>query len=78
MNSYEQELLSFMVTWAPFGGPQDEDAFPRFGLAVEQLWDRFARMVLSLESRATELEGYDTELLWRARRLLSAAPVSAA
>jgi hypothetical protein len=44
LNAYDRHVLNFVLTWAPFGGHSDDDAFPEFGLDAQQLWDRFEQI----------------------------------
>jgi hypothetical protein len=71
MDSFDRHLVQFLVTWAPFGGPADEDTYPRFGLRGRRLWNRFDRIVARAESVLPELEDDDAELIERARALIA-------
>jgi hypothetical protein len=70
MDSFDRHLVQFVVTWAPFGGPTDEDTYPRFGLRGGRLWNRFNRIVASAESVLPELEEGDAKLIGQARALI--------
>jgi hypothetical protein len=71
MDSYDRHLVQFVVTWAPFGGPIDEDTYPRFGLRGRRMWNRFHRIVASAESVLAELEDDDADLIRQARALIA-------
>lgn len=49
LDKFDREILLFALEWAPFGGPEEEDVFPRFGLTTAQLRER----VLAIINRAT-------------------------
>lgn len=44
LNEFDRHLLHFFLTWAPFGGPSDEDTFPRFGCDAASGRRRFERV----------------------------------
>lgn len=69
MDAYDRHLVAFVLTWAPFGGPLDEDAFPRFGLSGRALYDRFHRIIAAAHSHMYELDELDEELVRRACEL---------
>lgn len=45
MDQFDTYLVEYMLAWAPFGGPPPEDAFPRFGMNIDQLWVRFDEII---------------------------------
>jgi hypothetical protein len=52
MDRFEQEILSFMRSWAPYGGPPpDEEILPEFGMTREQLIDRFHQILAAQNAR---------------------------
>ncbi len=76
MNAFDRHLLSFVLTWVPFGGPCDEDTFPRFGLSAEATRKRFARIIVRAGARAEALAGEDAALMRRASQYLQESPAS--
>jgi hypothetical protein len=70
MDAFDRHLVQFVVTWAPFGGPADEDTYPRFGLRGRKLWNRFNRIVANAESLLPELGEDDAELIEQARAII--------
>ncbi|AQA07178.1 MULTISPECIES: hypothetical protein [Mycobacteriales] len=50
MDQSEREILEFVILWAPFGGPDDEEVFVRFGISVPQLYERFDSTVRRLSA----------------------------
>ena len=70
MDAFDRHLVQFVVTWAPFGGPVDEDTYPRFGLSGRRMWNRFHRIVAAAELVLCELEDDDAELIRQARTVI--------
>lgn len=69
MDSFDRQIMQFMLVWAPFGGPPEEDVFPRFGLTKTQLGQRFDEIASALMSSGAEPTGCDAELLTLIRRI---------
>ncbi|WP_142282869.1 hypothetical protein [Mycobacterium aquaticum] len=60
-----------MVDWAPYGGPDEEDTLPRFGMDVHRLKARFVELVTELTRHSgTVLTERQRHLLTRARELV--------
>ncbi|MBX7446932.1 hypothetical protein GR927_02920 [Mycolicibacterium sp. 3033] len=76
MDSFDRQLVSFVLTWAPFGGPDDEDAFPRFGLRTAAVWQRFERILDAVAAGQLRLDDSDAELIRRAGELRLAPPAA--
>lgn len=53
---YEHDIVTFMRSWAPYGGPPADEVLPEFGLTREQLVARY-HQILDAEAmrRAEEL-----------------------
>lgn len=58
--------MRFVLAWAPYGGPREDDVWVSFGVSVEQLGDRFADAVTRCRLRAAALPDSDRNLLARA------------
>lgn len=67
MDWFDRWILQYVLCWAPFGGPPEEDVFPRFGINAAQLADRFASIVAALNTCTDPLDPADIDLLARAR-----------
>jgi hypothetical protein len=67
--SFDRELIEFFLQWEPFGGPTEEEAFPRFGLTCEQLRTRI-ETILSGQSTAPVSKPTDQLLLRSAAQVL--------
>ena len=68
MDPFDRQIVQFVVRWAPFGGPPDEDILPGFGLTPVELRQRFRQIVAEMTSPETTLSDEDTALLAKARR----------
>jgi hypothetical protein len=68
MDWFDRHILQYVLWWAPSGEMYDEDVFPEFGMGVEQLNERFTRIVAKLASCDDDLDAVDRDLLSRARR----------
>lgn len=66
MDSFERLLLKFVLAWAPYGGPREDDVWLEFGMTAEQLCSRFARIVCGLVPRVRALSAADRCLLEQA------------
>lgn len=75
MKPLERQLLAFVLQWAPYGGPFDEDTFPRFGLTASAVMRRFDRIVVCAEMRLDELNDRDADLVRRANAVTRLAPM---
>lgn len=67
MDSFDRHLLQFVLTWTPFGGPADEDTFPRFGLRASSVHDRFIAITTSALSDLSGLDDDDAGIALRAQ-----------
>jgi RNA polymerase sigma-70 factor (ECF subfamily) len=66
---FDRDILCFVLLWAPHSEMWDEDVYPRFGMTVEQLVERFHRVIDTSVPRLGRLAKRDRELLDRARHL---------
>ncbi len=71
MDSFDRQIVQFIVRWAPFGGPPDEDVLPGFGLTPPQLRQRFAKIISAMTLPGVRLSDDDAALLTAARRAVS-------
>lgn len=70
MDSFERQVLHFVLAWAHYGGPREDDVWIRFGMTAEQLSARFGRIVAASVPKAPNLPAPDRCLLERARLYL--------
>jgi RNA polymerase sigma-70 factor, ECF subfamily len=66
---FDREIVHYVLLWAPHGEVWDEDVYPTFGMTVEQLVDRFRRIIATSVPRLGQLARSDRELLDEARQL---------
>jgi RNA polymerase sigma-70 factor (ECF subfamily) len=66
---FDREILRYVLLWATYGEMWDEDAYPKFGMTVEQLVDRFHLIIAKSLPRISRLGNADRELLDKARHL---------
>jgi hypothetical protein len=52
---YEHDIVTFMRSWAPYGGPPADEVLPEFGLTREQLVARY-HQILDAEALHREEE----------------------
>lgn len=52
---FEHDIVNFMRSWAPYGGPPDDEALPEFGLSRDQLVRRY-QQILAAEAARREWE----------------------
>jgi hypothetical protein len=55
MDRFDREILDFVRSWAPYGGPPDDQALQEFGLTRDELIDR-AHLILATEAARRERE----------------------
>ncbi|MDV3128547.1 hypothetical protein M1247_26815 [Mycobacterium sp. 21AC1] len=66
MDSFDRRILQFVLAWAPYGGPREDEVWNQFGMTVEQLRDRFSRLVTDLVARLRSLPATDRALVEKA------------
>ena len=71
------EIIEFMVRWHPYGGPDEEDALPQFGMTLKDLRVRFAAVVCDFKAQSLVFQTErQKELLMRAQQIVSADTAS--
>src|SRR5690242_18544761 len=68
LDRFDRDLLSFMVSWAPYGGPPDNECFVEFGMSADRVRERCVHVVST--ARAADCADEERELLLRTCRLL--------
>ena len=51
MDRFDREILDFMRSWAPYGGPPAEEAMEQFGMTRDELIDRMHLIVATEAAR---------------------------
>jgi hypothetical protein len=70
VDSFDREIVRFVLLWIPFGGPPFDEVLPRFGFRYTQLSSRFDAIVSTLIANdAATLNSEDKELLAAVHRL---------
>jgi len=52
---FAHDIVTFMHTWAPYGGPPADEVLPEFGLTRDQLVQRY-QQILAVEAAHRERE----------------------
>jgi hypothetical protein len=55
MDRFDRQILDFVRSWAPYGGPPADEVLEEFGLTREELVDRF-HLILATEAARYERE----------------------
>ena len=55
MDRFERQLVEFVRSWAPYGGPPADEVLPEFGMTRDQLVDRYY-LILATEAARQERE----------------------
>jgi RNA polymerase sigma-70 factor (ECF subfamily) len=66
---FDREIVRYVLQWVPHGEMWDKDVYPMFGMTVEQLLDRFHRIIDTSVPRLGHLAKSDRGLLDKARHL---------
>ena len=83
LDRFDRDLLTFWLSWAPYGGPPNDECFVEFGMDVDRVRERCVQVVFT--ARAAEYGDAERVLLLRCSRVLpkpvqrdkrSAAPVT--
>lgn len=76
LDAFEREILEFLVTWLPYGGPPVEETLPRFGIHADDFSVRVCEIVAAGLSRGPG--GRDAVLLHRSRLAMAALTAAVA
>jgi len=55
MDRFDREILDFMRSWTPFGGPPADEVLERFGMTRDELIDR-CQVIVGAEAARRERE----------------------
>jgi len=55
MDRFDRQILDFMRSWAPYGGPPADQVLTEFGMTRDELIDR-AHLILATEAARRERE----------------------
>ena len=73
IDRFDMEIVEFMVSWAPYGGPPREECVPLFGMSRDRLLARLGAIVAHRERR--HLGEADLALLERAAGIIEVKSV---
>ena len=71
MDPLDKQLINFVLKWAPFDGPPEEDAFSEFGLNTRGVYLRAQRIIDSYRGRLEGLPDLERHMLKQAADHLS-------
>jgi hypothetical protein len=82
LDRFDRDLLAFILSWEPYGGPPENECFVEFGMSGDRVRERCMEVLCT--TRPIEYSETECSLLLRAARLigpiqrdsLSAAPVA--
>lgn len=63
---FDREIVRYILLWAPHGEMWEEDVYPRFGMTVDQLVNRFRRIIATSVPLLGRLAKSDRELVDKA------------
>lgn len=55
MDRFDRQILDFLRSWAPYGGPPADEVLAEFGMTREELIDR-AHLIIATEAARRERE----------------------
>ena len=67
VDQFDLEIVEFVLCWAPYGGPPEDECVPRFGMPPDRLRSRFRDIVRNGLRR--HLDADSKALLERAAKL---------
>jgi hypothetical protein len=68
LDRFDRDLLAFMLSWAPYGGPPENECFVEFGMSTDRVRERCMEVVTG--ARAVEYGDTDCSMILRCSRLL--------
>lgn len=79
IDAFHWDIVAFVLSWAPYGGPGDEESLPCFGMTAAQLQARFADVISKLgASPPPNLSDPQRELVKQGQQLLASRTVVSA
>jgi hypothetical protein len=70
LDDFDRAIIKFIIQWAPYGGPSEEELFPRFGLTRDRLFARIESIVRAQIVAPVPAES-DRELIRTVARVLA-------
>jgi hypothetical protein len=66
LERFDRDLLTFVLNWAPYGGPPDDECLIQFGMSADRVRQRCHELICT--ARPHEYEAPESQLLLRASR----------
>jgi hypothetical protein len=66
LERFDRDLLTFVLSWAPYGGPPDDECLIQFGMSAKRVRRRCRELICT--ARPHEYEAPETQLLLRVSR----------
>lgn len=66
MDRFDRHIVEFVLKWAPYGWPPENETFIEFGLHAEELQKRFWSILRAMRTQVRSLDNFDRNLLARA------------
>ena len=63
LERFDRDLLTFVLSWAPYGGPPDDECLIQFGMSAKRLRRRCHELICT--AKPHEYEAPETQLLLR-------------
>ena len=73
LDPFDRDLLTFLLSWAPYGGPPDGECLVEFGMSSQRLREKCVHVVST--TRSVDCDDDERELLLRTCRLLLDQPL---
>jgi hypothetical protein len=59
---FDRKIIEFILAWAPYDGPTDDETFPEFGMSTEDLKARFVE-IIAMQTLLRHVMGSDDLVL---------------
>lgn len=59
---FDRKIIEFILAWAPYDGPTDDETFPEFGMSTADLKARFVE-IISMQTLLEHVMGSDDRAL---------------
>lgn len=76
VDRFDREIVEFLLAWAPYGDPPDDECFPTFGMTLDQLKDHVRRLIE--DNKDLRMRRDDCLLLMRVARLVGIKKIAPA
>jgi len=70
LERFDRDLLTFVLSWAPYGGPPDDECLIQFGMSANRVRQRCHELICI--ARPSDYEAPEFQLLLSAARAAAA------